>query len=128
MTRYCIAVPTENGHTISPHFGRAPKYVVFTVEEGRIMERREVPKPTHTHSPAHAHDHRPGAHLPMMLAPVQQCRVFILGGIGRPGYEQLIARGYEVYLTGGSIEDAVQAYLQGHLSSDLRRIHQPHHP
>ncbi len=123
MTRFCIAVPTDDGVTISPHFGHATRYVVFTVEDGRVVERREIPKPTHDHG----QPHRPGAHLPRMIAPVSQCRVFLLGGIGRPGYEQLVARGYEVYLTGGRIEDAVQAYLAGRLTSDLRRVHEPHH-
>ncbi len=126
MPHTTIAIATQDGKTVAPHFGRASKYVVLTLEDGQVVKREERAKPICRH-----HHQGPidfAQHVAMLTEPIRDCRVLIVGGIGRPGYEQLVARGYEVYLTGGPIEDAVQAYLQGHLSSDLRRIHQPHHP
>ena len=34
-----VAVITADGQTISQHFGRAPYYAVFTVEEGQIAAK-----------------------------------------------------------------------------------------
>ena len=130
MATLRIAVPTEDGQHISAHFGQAPRYVVFTVEDGRIVGREERPKAHHQEHEHHHHDHDDGCehghggHFQNMIANIRDCHVVIVGGIGQPGYERLLAAGYEVYLTGGRIEDAVQAYLEGRLQSDLRRIHQ----
>ncbi len=130
-----IAIPTEDGERISAHFGQAPRYVVFTVQEGRVVGREERPKAHHHHHGEHehhhhdhdnGHGHRPGQHFQAMIANIRDCQVVILGGIGQPGYQRLLAAGYEVYLTGGRIEDAVHAYLEGRLSSDPRRVHGHH--
>ncbi len=131
MAQLRIAVPTEDGERISAHFGQAPRYVVFIVEDGRIVRREERPKAHHSHHDHghHHHDHDNGHghghghHFQDMIANIRDCQVVIVGGIGQPGYQRLLAAGYEVYLTGGRIDDAVQAYLQGRLQSDLRRVH-----
>ena len=133
MTVLRIAVPTEDGQRISAHFGQAPRYVVFTVQDGRIVDREERAKAHHAHH-EHHHDHHHdhdngqhhghGRHFQDMIATIRDCHVVIVGGIGQPGYQRLLAAGYEVYLAGGRIEDAVRAYLDGRLQSDLRRIHQ----
>src|SRR4030065_71206 len=34
-----IAAVSEDGVTVAQHFGRAPYYVVVTVEEGRVVDR-----------------------------------------------------------------------------------------
>jgi len=139
MSTLRIAIPTEDGVHISEHFGQAPRYVVYTVEDGRIVGREERPKAHHEHHDHehghghhhhhHHHDHHngeePGQHFQAMIANIRDCQVVILGGIGEPGYQRLLAAGYEVYLTGGRIEDAVQAYLAGRLPSDPSRVH--HH-
>ena len=42
-----IAVITDNGKTISRHFGRAPHYVVVTVENGKVIAREMREKVGH---------------------------------------------------------------------------------
>jgi len=127
MSRFCIAIPSEDGQTVSEHFGEADRFVVVFVEDGRVLGWEERSKPVHRHEPGEEHTHRPGEHLPKMIEPVRECRVFILGGIGRPGYEQLLAQGYEVFLAAGPIDQLVDAYLKGQLTSDLSRVHEPGH-
>ena len=39
-----IAAVSEDGVTISQHFGRAPFYVVVTVEDGKIVSREKRDK------------------------------------------------------------------------------------
>lgn len=58
-----------------------------------------------------------------MFAPIAGAQVLLCGGMGTPAYQKAQAAGLEVVLTGGEIEKTVQAYLQGELHSDLRRLH-----
>jgi predicted Fe-Mo cluster-binding NifX family protein len=44
-----IAAITDDGKTISLHFGRAPYYQVLTVENGQILERELRNKLGHTY-------------------------------------------------------------------------------
>ncbi|MBP8974203.1 MAG: dinitrogenase iron-molybdenum cofactor biosynthesis protein [Anaerolineae bacterium] len=52
-----IAVVTDNGQTISAHFGRAPYYLVFTVEDGAIRRRELREKAGHHQAAGEHHDH-----------------------------------------------------------------------
>ena len=45
--RMKIAAVSEDGVTISQHFGRAPFYVVVTVENGQIVAREQRDKMGH---------------------------------------------------------------------------------
>ena len=55
-----IAAITDDGITISQHFGRAPLYVVVTLEEGKIVSKETRPKAGHhTFAESH-HDLAPG--------------------------------------------------------------------
>ena len=42
-----IATVTDDGKTISPHFGRATKYAVLTIEDDRIIARELRDKAGH---------------------------------------------------------------------------------
>jgi predicted Fe-Mo cluster-binding NifX family protein len=52
-----IAVVTDNGQTISAHFGRAPYYLVFTVENGAISRREMREKAGHHQFAGEHHEH-----------------------------------------------------------------------
>jgi len=58
-----------------------------------------------------------------MFAPVTDCQVLICGGMGSPAYAKAQAAGLDIVLTGGEIRATVQAYLDGKISSDERRVH-----
>lgn len=132
-----IAVVTDDGKTISPHFGRAPYYAVLTVEEGRItgMELRE--KLGHAHfagqEPAgpHAEDPRghgfgPASHdrHMRMAQAIADCQVLLAGGMGRGAQESLQQAGIRVVLTDiGDIQEAVQSYLSGTLVERTDLLH-----
>ncbi len=58
-----IAAITDDGTTISLHFGRAPYYLVLTVEDGQITSRELRSKLGTTSSPSQPHEeeqHGPG--------------------------------------------------------------------
>lgn len=120
-----IAAVTDDGQKISSHFGMAPLYRVYTIREGRVIAAENREKPHHQHHPDHAAGHRHEGHGHTdMFAPLADCQVLLCGGMGTPAYQKANTAGLEVYLVGGEIMQALQAYLDGNLSSDLRRVHQ----
>jgi predicted DNA-binding protein (UPF0251 family) len=44
-----IAFISDDGKTISRHFGRAAYYVVLTIEDGKVVRRDQLPKLGHGH-------------------------------------------------------------------------------
>jgi predicted Fe-Mo cluster-binding NifX family protein len=125
-----IAFPTNDGKTISKHFGQAALFVVATVQDGApvVFERRE--KIYHGNPPdQHGHEHGNSGHNHSnMLASIGDCQVIIAGGMGQPAFDSAVGSGLQVILTGEkTIEAALDAYRAGELVSDRRRIHK-HRP
>jgi predicted Fe-Mo cluster-binding NifX family protein len=132
-----IAIVTDDGETISSHFGRAKYYQIITVEDGQIVDEERIEKPHHTgehhdHDHQHEHDlvqigeheqHSGGGHSPGKFKLIADCKVLLCGGMGEPAYNRAVQKGHQVFLTGGKIQPAVESYLSGKLESDLRRIH-----
>ena len=148
-----IAFPSEDGQTISRHLGRAPYFIVATLQDGQSPALEQRPKPHHgaghDHS-EHQHDHPSAQAAPLhpglqqsapspetsisvsanpegvhaMFSVIADCQVLVAGGMGEPAYQRAQAHGLEVYLTGEwKIEAALAAYQAGQVKSDLRRVH-----
>jgi predicted Fe-Mo cluster-binding NifX family protein len=117
-----VAVPTDDGETISHHFGQAKYFRVISVENNAIRASELREKASHQHSD---HSHPAGAHPgQLMVAAISDCQVLISGGMGAPAFSRASAAGLQVILTPvASIEAAVQAYLAGTLDSHLNLIH-----
>ncbi len=129
-----IAAVTENGTTLSQHFGRAPLYVVLTVKDGEIISKETRAKAGHSTFAAHhaeaAHGERHGfdaasqARHASMAAAIADCEVLIVGGMGLGAYQNLKGCGIETIVTDvKNIEQAVKLYLEGKLPSLLERLH-----
>lgn len=136
-----IAVVTNNGYTVSQHFGRARYYVVVTLEDGRPVawETRERLIPhdgTHGHHEHHHHEHhhhdggprgfgqRAGQRHAAMLEQLKDCDVLIAGGMGLGAYQNMTAAGLKVIVTDiRSIKEAVDAYIAGVLVNKQERVH-----
>ncbi|MGB9722772.1 MAG: NifB/NifX family molybdenum-iron cluster-binding protein [Chloroflexia bacterium] len=120
-----IAAVTEDGQTISQHFGRAPYYLVLTVEEGQIVGREMRDKLGHAQFAGGPHVEDPrghgyGAHAEdrhaRMAQAIADCQVLLAGGMGWGARESLEQRGIRVVMTDiADIQQAVQAYLAGTL-------------
>jgi predicted Fe-Mo cluster-binding NifX family protein len=130
-----IAVISEDGTTISQHFGRAPLYVVATVENGKVVSKETRDKAGH-HSfaagghpetaPGERHGYDAGAqsrHAQMMQS-IDDCQVLIAGGMGWGAYDGLKSRGIEAIITDvQSIDDTIKLYLEGNLPNLMERLH-----
>ncbi len=123
-----IAVVTDDGETVSRHFGRAPYYMVFTAENGQVKDWQQVDKEVHHHGPDHQHAegaHEGGGHSHgEMLAPIRDCEALIAGGMGYPAYQSLQSAGIKPIITDvNSMADAVKQYLAGTLVDHAERLH-----
>ena len=135
-----IAAVSEDGVTISQHFGRAPYYVVVTVEDGKIASREQREKLGHTHFSAEEHgghgEHGAGPHQghgfdsvsqdrhARMAASISDCSVLMARGMGAGAYQSLESAGIRPILTDiPGIDDAVAAYLAGKIVDHKERLH-----
>ena len=128
-----IAFVTDDGITITQHFGRAGKYLVVEVEEGKEVSRdlrdRQGHKQNHQKGIQNNHmatrDHEgPAAHSKhvQMMAAIEDCDVVVCGGMGRGAFNSIVSLGKEVFMTNtGNINEALKGYLAGELvdMSDL---------
>jgi predicted Fe-Mo cluster-binding NifX family protein len=132
-----IAVVTDDGKTISQHFGRAPYYAVLTVEEGHITGQELRDKLGHAHfaseeqTSPHQEDPRghgfgPDSHdrhLRMAQA-IADCQVLLSRGMGWGAQESLRQAGIQVVMTDlVDIQEAAQSYLAGTLVERTDLLH-----
>jgi predicted Fe-Mo cluster-binding NifX family protein len=128
-----IAAVTDDHQTISAHFGRAVFFEVFTVADGRIVQRESRPKPSHQQfaneshdEPGYGHGRGPAAesrHL-RMLEPIRDCQVLLARGMGQGAHDNLKQAGIQPILTDiHEIEPAVKAYIDGQLLDHPERLH-----
>jgi predicted Fe-Mo cluster-binding NifX family protein len=130
-----IAVISEDGKTVSQHFGRAPLYVVLTVEDGKVMAKETRDKTGHHSFAGQPHEdtasgerHGYGAgaqgrHASMM-GTIADCQVLIAGGMGWGAYDSLKSRDIEAIVTDVSdIDQAVKLYIEGKLANLMERLH-----
>lgn len=130
-----IAAITDDGKTISRHFGRASYYLVITVENGQIVNRELRDKLGHTQFANQPHEedtpgqpHGMGAtshnkHL-MMSDAIADCEALLCGGMGMGAYQSMVARNIKPVVTDHwDIDQAVLAYVEGSLIDRVDRLH-----
>ena len=130
-----IAAISDDGITISQHFGRAPLYVVVTVEEGKIVSKETRTKTGHHTFAAHQppdltpgerHGYDTGAEIrhQSMAEIISDCQVLLTGGMGWGAYESMQSYNIKPIVTDvKSIDEAVQLYLDGKLTNLMERLH-----
>jgi len=111
-----IAIASDDGKTISSHFGRTRGFVIFEIE-GKEIKKKGYRENTFT---GHARglegaDHSFDRHTPILEA-LKDCQVVISHGMGRRIYEDLKNAGLEVFVTEKTdVEVAMNLYSDGHL-------------
>jgi len=121
-----IAAVTDDGQTISLHFGRAQRYAVYIVEDGQIIGHELRDKVSHHHAAHEQHEHGIGAEGKhnQMLASIMDCEVLLTRGMGHGAYLALQEAHVKPIITDiPAIEDAVQAYIQGDIVDHPEKLH-----
>ncbi|MCU0486504.1 MAG: NifB/NifX family molybdenum-iron cluster-binding protein [Anaerolineales bacterium] len=130
-----IAAITDDGVTISQHFGRAAYYLVTTIEDGQMVDRELREKLGHAHFINQPHpEEQPGQphgmdtvshnkHL-QMAETIADCEVLLCRGMGMGAYESMKTRGIRPIVTDiAAIDEAVMAYVRGEIVDQVERLH-----
>jgi predicted Fe-Mo cluster-binding NifX family protein len=139
-----IAAVTDDGQTISAHFGRAIKYAVLTVKDGQItrselrdkanhqdfhQERSghqeiEVQPSGHKHEPGRGHGRHTAEKHRRMFEAIPDCQILLARGMGQGAYRGLEQIGIRPILTDiKEIEVAAQAVIDGSIKDHPERLH-----
>lgn len=135
VTALKIAAITEDGQTVSQHFGRAPYYLVATVEDGKIVDRELRDKLGHAHFANEPHEAEiPGQQHGMdaashnkhlqMAETIADCEALLCRGMGRGAYESMKVGGIRPVVTDiAVIDEAVMAYVEGNIVDQVELLH-----
>jgi predicted Fe-Mo cluster-binding NifX family protein len=129
-----IAAITDDEQSISQHFGRAPYYLVMTIENGQIVARERRDKLGHAHFSNEPHVHQPGEQHGFdpasqdrharMAATIADCDVLLCRGMGAGAYASMQQAGIRPIVTDISgIDDAIQAYVAGDIVDHVEHLH-----
>ena len=130
-----IAIATDDGLTVSSHFGRARFYEVVTLSDGKVIQRERREKAGHhtfgsdQGEGRHEHPHgeeSEGRHQ-TMISPIMDCQAVVVRGMGQGAVEHLRRSNVVPVLTQlHTIDEVIAAVANGSLEHDPRRIHQHH--
>ena len=129
-----IAAVSDDGVTISQHFGRAPFYVIVTVEGDKVVGKETREKSGHHTFAAHhadvksgePHGYDAGAQIrhASMAETIADCQIMLAGGMGWGAYDSLKSNNIEPIVTDvENIDEAVKRYIDGELDNLMERLH-----
>jgi len=127
-----IAVVTDDGTTISAHFGRAQFYEVLSIENEAIAKRERRPKAGH-HTFAHGdHDHGSSHGFDaasvnkhnQMAETIKDCQIVLARGMGNGAYQGMLQNNIKPIVTDiQTIDEAVQAVISGTIVDHTEKLH-----
>lgn len=139
-----IAIITDDGKTVSKHFGRALFYLVAEIENGAVIYRETREKIGHGHFSAgegsghehHEHNHEGGAHHShgsegeahgkhtQMVQAISDCETVVCGGMGQGAYLSLQRLNIRPVVTDlNDIEEVINASINGTLTDHPELLH-----
>jgi predicted Fe-Mo cluster-binding NifX family protein len=128
-----IAAVTDDGTTISQHFGRAKFYEVVFVENGKVVKRERREKLGHHnfaleehHHPGEQHgldDHSHNKHVSMADA-IKDCQVLLARGMGNGAYQSMLQLNIKPIVTDiKGIDDAINEFINGTIVDHTEKLH-----
>ena len=120
-----IGIVSDDGTSVSPHFGMAQNYLVVDIEDGKVKGRVLRPKMFHRPEPGKPHHagHEQSSHGEM-LSGVRDCEALVARGMGKPMYDSILQAGIRPYLTRlSTVDEVVRAYVEGRLDDHPDGLH-----
>jgi len=117
-----IGMP-KNGEMLNQHFGQSKSFLIASVENDQVVDRKEIS------SEALQHNH---AGLSGLFL-TEGVSLVITGGIGQSALDALTGKGLKVIRgASGSCDEVLQSYLSGQLTDrdvtcDHHGDHHDHH-
>jgi len=129
-----IAFITDDGKTISRHFGRAAYYLVIEVTDGEVVGKEMRDKLGHSqftsehvsHNSDEGHGMGAESHEKhnQMAQAISDCEALICGGMGMGAYQSMQSIGITPLVTAYSdIDQALKEYLLGNLRDQTEMLH-----
>ncbi len=116
-----VAVASQDGESISPHFGRCAYFIIFDAEDGTVL-RKELRQNTHTshgtgNCHAGGHGDQPHSHAALVHT-LHDCQAALCYGMGWRAANDLRQNGIRPVIVDRkrSPEEAVALYVQGKLA------------
>jgi predicted Fe-Mo cluster-binding NifX family protein len=119
-----IAVASNDGQSLSAHFGQSKCFIVYTIEDGKVLakEDRDNRFTAHArglcdHRTEHSHE-QPHSHNDIIAA-LKDCQAMLCGGMGWPAAMDLQAHGIRPVIVADANmtpDAAVEALLAGTLA------------
>lgn len=101
-----IGMPKE-GELLNQHFGQSKQFLIVTVEDGKVAEKKEISG----ESLQHNHAGLSGLFI------AEGVSLVITGGIGKPALDALTAKGLQVIRgASGRCDEVMEKYLSGELT------------
>lgn len=119
-----IAIASDDGKSISPHFGRTKGFVFVEVDGKQIkgLEYRLNTFTGHVRGLEHA-GHQVDRHGPILEA-LQECSAVISHGMGWRIHEDLRNKGIKAFVTEvEDIQKAIELFLEGKLVDRTEMLH-----
>jgi predicted Fe-Mo cluster-binding NifX family protein len=133
--RMKIAAITEDGKTISQHFGRAPYYLVLTIEAGKVVGKEmrdkmghnqfhDQPQTEEAHGAGHGTDAASHNKHVSMAEVIADCNALLCGGMGMGAYESMRQLNIQPVVTDvQDVDEAVQLFINGKLIDHTEYLH-----
>ena len=131
-----IAAVSDDGQTISQHFGRAKYYTVLTIENGQIITREQREKMGHAQFAGKEHaedkaDPRGHGFTPaeqdrhfQMAEAIRDCQILLARGMGSGAYYSMEQVGIKPVITDiASIDEAALQAAQGIIVDHKEKLH-----
>ncbi len=134
-----VAIASDDGKNLSQHFGRARFYIVYTIENDKVIAKEVRDKVGHhsfieDHDAGSCHDHgAQGEHgtdaasqtkHQSMLSNALDCKYIIAGHMGGGAYRSMVDQGIEPLLTDiKDPEEAIKAILEDRFQNEIERLH-----
>ncbi|MCL4558981.1 MAG: NifB/NifX family molybdenum-iron cluster-binding protein [Deltaproteobacteria bacterium] len=94
-----IAVASDDGKTISSHFGRTRGFAIFDIEDDKIKGSDYRDNTFTGHAMGMVQEHHSHNHHSLIIEALSDCTVVISHGMGRMLYDDLKSAGMEVFVT-----------------------------
>lgn len=129
-----IAAVTDDGVTISQHFGRAKYYEVLFVENGKVVKRERREKlGHHNFSQQEHHNHSNEQHgfdesshnkHVSMAEAIKDCQILLARGMGNGAYQSMLQLNIKPVVTDiKNIDEAVQAIINDSIVNHTEKLH-----
>ncbi|MHB8581359.1 MAG: NifB/NifX family molybdenum-iron cluster-binding protein [Ignavibacteriaceae bacterium] len=133
MENYKVAAVTDDGITISQHFGRAMYYEVLSIENSKVVKRERREKMGHHNFAQEEHAHSNGQHgfdesshnkHVSMAEAIKDCKYLLARGMGAGAYQSMLQLNINPVVTDiRTIDDAVKAIINGTIIDHTEKLH-----